>query len=229
MANLMVRPNWRGTGNNNSAVNFYQVNLGKKTHAGKVLGGGTSADPVLSTTASEKMASFYTSNSATSGESLALYWKHTSTGVGASATCGRFYQSANVASATLQGAQISVSTGAAGKVSGLMVGCRSQAMLADDATVAPTGTIAGGQSELYFEGDNSSTTDITGAKHSIHRFVLDGDTTARAKCLSAFEFINIPSGTGTHMLKTDMHTGTPTDGLKIRIDDAFYYISLVAV
>jgi hypothetical protein len=228
MANLLCRPNWRGTGNNNSAVNFYQVNLGKKSHAGKILGGGTSSDEVLSSTASEKMASFYTKNSATSGTSVALYWKHEVSGIAGSGVVGRLYGYTNVAAALLAGAQITAETGAAGTVSGLMVGCRSQAMVADDATAAPTGTIAGGQSELYFNGDNSSTTDITGAKHSIHRFVIDGDTTARAKVLSVFEFVGIPSGTGTQPLKTDMHTGTPTDGLKIRIDDNFYYISLVA-
>lgn len=126
MANLLCRPGWRGTGNSNNAVNFYQVNLGKKTHAGKILGGGTSADPVVSSTASEKMASFYTANSATSGTSVALYWKHTITGVGGSCVTGRFYAFTNVAADTLQGAQISADTGAAGSVSGLMVGCRSQ-------------------------------------------------------------------------------------------------------
>lgn len=194
MANLLCRPNWRGTGNNNNAVNFYQVNLGKKSHAGKILGGGTSADAVLSSTASEKMCSFYTENSATSGTSVALYWKHTVTGIGGSSACGRFYAATNVAADTIEGAQISAETGAAGTVSGLMVGCRSQVLFADDATAAPTGTIAGGQSELYFNGDDSSTTDVSGATScSIHRFVIDGDTTARAKVPFVFEFVGLGS------------------------------------
>jgi len=104
MANLKVRPGWRGTGNNDNAVNFYQVNLGKKSHAGLILGGGTSTDPILSSTASEKMASFYTQNSATSGESYGFYWRHKVTGAGSSATVARFYAYTNVASATIQGA-----------------------------------------------------------------------------------------------------------------------------
>lgn len=223
MANLACRPNWRGTGNNDSAVNFYQVNLGKKSHAGKILGGGTSSDAVTSSTASEKMVSFYSENSATSGTSVALYWKHTVTGIAGSGVTGRFYSYGNVAMALLAGAQISAETGAAGKVSGLLVGCRSQALLADDATAAPTGTIAGGQSELYFNGDNSSTTDVSGTKCSIHRFVIDGDTTARAKVPYVFEFIGLgAAGSGEELLSSKYISAS--HGLRCRIDDVNYRI-----
>jgi hypothetical protein len=227
MANLKARPNWRGTGNNNNAINFYQLNLGLKSHAGKVLGGGESSDPVLSATASEKMASFYTQNSATSGTSVALYWKHTVTGIAGSGVTGRFFSYGNVSMALLVGAQITAETGAAGKVSGLLTGCRSQAMLADDATAAPTGTITGGQSELYFNGDNSSTTDVSGTKCSIHRFVIDGDTTARAKVPYVFEFIGLGSaGSGEELLSSKYVTAS--HGLKCRIDDVNYRILLDA-
>jgi hypothetical protein len=227
MANLKARPNWRGTGNTENAVNFYQVNLGLKSHAGKILGGGTSSDPVISTTASEKMASFYTQNTQTSGTSVALYWKHTSVGAANSAVCGRFYVYTNAASSTIMGAQISAETGAAGKVSGLLVGCRSQTLIADDATQTPTGTIAGGQSELYFNGDNSSTSDVSGTKCSIHRFVIDGDTLARAKVPYVFEFIGLGSaGSGEELLSSKY--ATATHGLRCRIDDINYRILLDA-
>ncbi|MCK9431596.1 MAG: hypothetical protein M0R00_01395 [Candidatus Omnitrophica bacterium] len=228
MANLACRPGWRGTGNNNNAVNFYQVNLGKKTHAGKILGGGTSGDEVLSSTASEKMASFYTKNSATSGTSVALYWKHEVSGIAGSGVVGRFYGYTNVAAALLVGAQITAETGAAGKVSGLMVGCRSQVSFADDATAAPTGTIAGGQSELYFNGDDSSTTDVSAATVcSIHRFVIDGDTTARAKVPYVFEFVGLGSaGSSEELLSTKY--ATASHGLRCLIDNVKYRILLDA-
>jgi hypothetical protein len=232
MANLKVRPNWRGTGSNDNAVNFYQVNLGKKSHAGLLLGGGTSADPVTTSVADQKTASFYTSNSATSGESYGFYWRNYVTGVAASGTCARFYSTTNVAADTLQGAQITASTGAAGAVSGLLVGCRSQVQLADDATAAPTGTIAGGQSEIYFDGDNSSTTNIAAASaHSIHRFIVAGDTTARAKCVNLFEIVNVSTGTSntTAMIKTDMHTAAPTDGIRVLVNGAAYHLGLYAI
>ncbi len=237
MANLLCRPNWRGTGNNNNAVNFYQVNLGKKSHAGKVLGGGTSDDPVVSATSAEKMASFYTSNSEGSGHSVALYWKHTLTTTLSAGTVARFYAYTNVVGMSavnggaLQGAQITAETGPAGSVPGLMVGCRSQVTLGDNATVAPTGTITGGQSEIYFNGDTNSTTDIGGATHSIHRFIVDGDTLARAKVVNLFEIKNVSTGTSntTAMIKTDMHTAEPTDGIRVVINDAAYHIGLYAI
>jgi hypothetical protein len=224
MANLASRPNWRGRVANNNGNNFYQVNLGLKTHAGVILGGGTSADPVLSATASAKFASFYTANSATSGESYALYWKHSVTGAGGSATIARFYAYTNVTASTVQAAQISTSLGAAGMVSGLCTGVRSQLMFADDKTAAfTTGTYCGGQTELYFEGDNSSTTDISGApSHCIHRFIVDGDTTARAKVRNLFEICNISTGTSdvTKMLNTANITAS--HGLNVIINGEAY-------
>jgi len=225
MANLKVRPGWRGTGNNDNAVNFYQVNLGKKSHAGLILGGGTSTDPILSSTASEKMASFYTQNSATSGESYGFYWRHKVTGAGSSATVARFYAYTNVASATIQGAQITAETGTAGTVSGLMVGCRGQIIFGANATATPTGTIAGNQSELYFNGTGSSTTDVSSARCSIHRFVIDGDATARAKVPYVFEFVGLGSeGSGEELLSTKYVTASA--GLRCIIDNVRYRILL---
>jgi hypothetical protein len=227
MANLAVRPNWRGTGNNNSAVNFYQVNLGKKSNAGLILGGGTSADPVLSAVADQKMASFYTSNSATTGESYALYWRHYLTGIGGSATCARFYQTTNIAAGTLQGAQITASTGAAGKVSGLLVGCRSQVQFAYNATQAPTGTIAGGQSELYFDGATDSTTDPAASAFTcIHRFVVDGDTAARAKVQYLFDIANVSTGTSDATKVLNTANLTASHGLNVRVNGEAYCLLL---
>lgn len=227
MANLRVRPNWRGTGNNDNAVNFYQVNLGKKSHAGLILGGGTSSDPVVSSTASEKLCSFYTSSSATSGESYGFYWKHTQTGAGGSLTCGRFYSSCNVAGSTIQGAQISASLGASGTISGQIIGCRSQLVLPDDHAAFTAGTFAGGQSEVYFDGDNSSTTDISGAtSHCIHRFIVDGDTTARAKLRYLFSIENVSSGTSDATCVLNTANITASHGLNVRVNGEDYCLLL---
>lgn len=226
MATLKGWPSWRGR-KYAEAPQAYMLSLGLKSHAGKIFGGGISGDEVLSSTASEKMASFYTKNSATSGTSVALYWKHTVSGIAGSGVCGRFYSYGNVAMALLVGAQITAETGAAGKVSGLLAGCRSQVSIGADATAAPTGTIAGGQSELYFNGAGSSTTDVSATKCSIHRFVIDGDATARAKVPYIFEFINLGSaGSGEELLSTKYITAS--HGLRCRIDDKNYRILLDA-
>jgi len=202
------------------------LSLGLKSHAGNILGGGISGDEVLSSTASEKMMSFYTKNSAVSGTSVGYYHKHEVSGIAGSGVVGRIYGYTNVAAALLVGAQITAETGAAGKVSALLVGCRSQIILADDATVAPTGTISGGQSEIYFNGDNSSTTDVAGSTHSIHRFIVDGDTTARAKVQNLFDIVNVSTGTSdaTKMLNTANITAS--HGLNVLVNGELYSLLL---
>ena len=217
---LKGRPTWRGKPSTN-VING--LTLGLMTHAGKLMGSGVSGTEFTSAVASAKMASFYTKNSATSGESMGFYWKHSVAGIGASGTASILKAYSNVAAATLQGLQGICEFGAAGKVSGLAVGVRSQVIFADDATAAPTGSIFGGQSELYFNGDNSSTTDISGATaHAIHRFLVDGDTTARAKARYLFDIANISTGTSdaTKMLNTANITAS--HGLNVRINGEDY-------
>jgi len=227
MATLHGWPTWRGR-TYQKAPQGFMLSLGLKSHAGLILGGGTSSDRVSTSVASQKIASFYTKNTATSGTSVGVYWNHEVAGIGGSGV-GIFSKGySNVAATLLVGAQIMAEFGAAGKVSGLAVGCRSQVMFADDATAAPTGTIAGGQSELYFDGDNSSTTDVSGAMCSIHRFIVDGDTTARAKVPYLFEIVNVSSGTsdGTKILNTAHLTASHC--LRVRINGADYGLLLDA-
>jgi hypothetical protein len=204
------------------------LSLGLKSHAGLILGGGISSDPVSSAVASQKMASFYTSNSATSGTSVGLYFSHRVSGIGGGANGALLKGITNVAASLLVGAQIIGEFEAAGAVTGLAVGCRSELVFPDDATVAAGGTMAGGQSELYFNGDNSSTTDVSAAVTSIHRFIVDGDTTARAKVPYLFEIVNVSSGTSdaTKILNTAHLTASHC--LRIRVNGADYGLLLDA-
>jgi hypothetical protein len=197
--------------------------------AGLLIKAGTSASPVTADIANGRFIDLYFDNGATSGDNRGVYLRLYLTGAGGGGEAARVFTTvSNVAAGTAHGMHVSLSFGTSGSITGLGAGLRSTLSLPNDVTIS-AGTYTGGMSEVYFEGDNSSTTDISGATaHSIHRFVVDGDTTARAKIQNAFEFVNIPSGTSTHMLKTDMHTGTPTDGLRILINDAVYYISLVS-
>lgn len=227
MGVLKGKTGWRSSTSDNKGNVINNLTVGLQAHGGVVFGCGTSASPKTSSTASAKFSSRYFENSATSGTAVGDYVRLKITGIAGSGVASRYYAYTNVASALIVGAQITGETGAAGTVSGLMLGCRSQVIIADDATSAPTGTIAGGQSELYFNGDNSSTTDITGSRHSIHRFILDGDTTARAKCVNAFEFVNIPAGTGDEMFTTKYLTAS--HGIRIMVNNASYYMLCDAV
>jgi hypothetical protein len=228
MGYIKAKPGWRGSTSDSKGNVVNNLTLGQQSHDGALFGSGTSAANKTSSTASKKMASFYTSNSASSGTSVGLYWKHTLTGA-ASGVVARFYGYSNVAStATLVGAQITGEIGATATITGLITGCRSQLSMPDDGASYASGTFAGGQSEIYFNGDNSSTTDISAAaRHSIHRFILDGDTTARAKTKFAFEFVNLPSGSAEEMVSTKYLTAS--HGLQVMIDGARYYMLMDAV
>lgn len=77
-------------------------------------------------------------------------------------------------------------------------------------------TICGGMSELYAAGD---ATDFSAATaHSIHRFVMDGDSTGRATADNVFEFVNLSSD------QYEANTDTPTFALRCIINGAVKYI-----
>ncbi len=164
-------------------------------------------------------------NGATSGDNRGFYLRLNLTGAGGGGESLRaFTVCDDVACSTAHGAHLSLGFDASGSITGLGVASRSTLHIPN--VVMSGGTYAGAMSELYADG---STSDIGGTtEHSIHRFVLDGDPTGRATAINAFSFVNIPSGTGTEMLKTDMHTAAPTDGLRIIIDGVLFYIELVA-
>ena len=70
---------------NDGAGNIYiGTNRGITQIKGGITGSqssGTSASPVTSTTAGDKFLSYYTANSATSGDSRGIYLKHTMSGM----------------------------------------------------------------------------------------------------------------------------------------------------
>ena len=215
-------------------IDFTGITTDTTNHvAGLLMKAGTSSVPIVADIADGRFFDLNFDNGATSGDNRGIYVRLALTGAGGGGEAARLYTDCTVATGTAHGAHISLGMGTdsgagAGSITGLGVACRATLHVLNDVTISG-GTLYAGLSEIYFEGDNSSTTDISGAtRHAIHCFNLLGDTTARAKAQFAFDFTNIPSGTGTEMVKTDMHTGTPTDGLKIRIDGTTYYISLVS-
>lgn len=169
------------------------IHLGKTVSGGVVMGAGTSSSRVTTASADKKMLSFYFENSANTGDNRGMYLRLYQSGTGAGGgEALRCFTTVTGALGTAHGAHISLNFGTTGTLSGLGVACRNTLHIPDD--LNPTGTITAGQSEIYFDGDNSSTADITNATHCIHRFILDGDTTARAKATDVFHFVNMPDG-----------------------------------
>jgi len=196
---------------------------------GGVIQAGTNAANITADVADMKFVSMYFDNGASSGDNRGVYVRLNLTGGGGGESL-RAYTVLSVATGTAHGGHISLDLGTAGSITGLGVGVRSTLMFPNDVTLSG-GTYSGGMSELYFWGDNSSTTDITGVtEHSIHRFVIDGDTTAKAKVQNAFSIPYAPSGSGTtNMLDTNQDSTASTDGLRILINGSAYYILLKSV
>lgn len=105
------------------ALRLGKLFLGGKTSAATVIGGGTSTDPISMPTAGTNAVGFWTSSTATSGDSRGMYVRHFFSGAGGSGEAVRAYGTVNNVTAatggTVNGAHVSLSvTGASGAVSG---------------------------------------------------------------------------------------------------------------
>ncbi len=156
MAILKARPEWRGTGNDDNAINFYQLNLGFKSHAGVILGGGTSADPVTTATADKKWMSFYLENSATSGDSRALYLRFYLSGAGGGGEAARIFTTVNdVAVGTAHGAHISLNFADSGSVTGQGIAGRNTLHIPDASLGGGNVKYSALQAEIWSDGASS--------------------------------------------------------------------------
>lgn len=119
---------WSGTPTFTAIPSFIGATAGAVT-AALLLGGGTTATPCATSTASKNFVAFWTKSTATSGDSRGLYLRHYFSGVGGSGEAARIFatvDNVNAASGgTVNGAHISLSiTGASGAVSGQGFGAR---------------------------------------------------------------------------------------------------------
>lgn len=178
---------------------------------------GTSAAPLTTSTANNKFVEIRATTTATSGDARIIYAALTFDGAGGAgeAVRGRAVLTAAVAG-TVNGGHFGVESGTGGSVTGLATGCRATFMCPDRAA---SGTICGGMSELWAEGASS---DFAGAtKHSIHRFVMDGNATGKATATTVFEFVGLSN---TQFVAA---TNTVIDhALRIDVAGTTYYIGL---
>lgn len=203
---------------------------------GILLGAGTSSVKETTATANSHFLSFYVENTATSGDNRGIYLREYLSGAGGGGEAARIFTTVNgVAAGTAHGAHISLNfakpSSTTGSVTGQGIALRATLHLADDAT-AIGGYLFAAQSEIYADGDNSSTTDIaTVTRHAIHRFVVDGDTTARAKVQNVFAFDNLGStalanaGTGANSAGA-AGGGVAAKVIRVLVNGTAYYMPL---
>jgi len=186
---------------------------------------GSSSAPWTHDQADFNFQEFRYDNGATSGDNRGIYLQLQMTGSGCQSDALRVRNTLITGvQDTARGAHLTLDFEGAGSITGL--GCASVSTLMLPTAPLIGGTYSAARSEIYAENVAS---DIGGTTmHSIHSFGVSGDATGRATVLNAFEFFNIPSGTGTEMLKTDQHAAAATDGLRVMINGALYYIMLVS-
>ena len=124
------------------------------------------------------------------------------------------------------GAHFTVNYSAVGNtISTGAMGSRSTLHGANTASMS-YGTIAGGMSELYADGSNTNFENAT--RHSIHRFVLDGDAAGKNTAKNLFEIVGPVAGQGmytTGISNTNCYNAC-TEALTIMVGDSTRYIPL---
>ena len=135
---------------------------------------------------------------------------------------------AAVGGGTVQGAFISLLHGTdANTASTGAFGCRMAFGARNVSMAGKMGTIAGAQSELYADGDDSDFGQAT--VHSIHRFIVDGNATGKNTCKNAFEFVLTPNGQGLYtsgITNTNM-TNACTEAITVVVNGNTRYIPVV--
>jgi hypothetical protein len=154
-------------------------------------------------------------STATSGDIRGMYMALALNGVGSAGEAVRartIVEAVGVAGG-VHGLHGGVEHDTDGTLTGLGVGVRGTYMCPNRAA---GGTICGGMSELWAEGDAS---DFGGATvHSIHRFVMDGDSTGYATGDNVFEFVNLSA------TQYAGNTDTPDHALRCIINGNVRYI-----
>jgi hypothetical protein len=229
MSALKGWPGWRSTVQSKSP-SAYMLSLGLKSHAGLILGGGTSADPVTAASAvSGNMASFYTKMTGT-GDCRGLYWRNYVAGIGASSEAARFYTTVyGVAAGNARGVHVSLdfSAYATSYVTGEGRAIKGTLTIPNGAMVG--GTYSAIQGEINCAGTAS---DPGPSVMSIMDFTVNGgDATAQAKVkylLSA----TVPTGeeAGGNMHVSTITAATMnaacTEALRVLVNGAIRYIPL---
>lgn len=187
---------------------------------GLALGGGTNGSPLTTATADKSYGLFYTQDTATTGTSRGLYWKHFLGGTAPSGEAARFYTSVTHAGATdAHGAHISLGYSAAGTCTGESAALRSTLHI-------PTGTLGGTNASAYTEiwADAAGS---TASNIQFQRYVLGGDGTGAALIDAAgvlFSAEGLTNGAGNIFY---VHAPTTlAAGLKVKVNGTEYVLPL---
>lgn len=208
-------------------------NTGAVAGSGLLIGGGTSADPVTTSTADGKFLEFRCESTATSGDNRLLYMRYALGGAGGGETL-RALTKVEANLGTAHGAHLSLgflATAGGSECSGLGVACRGTLHIPDIASWAPTGTYAAGMFEVYSDGSASDPAGMT--ELSFLRLVNAGNSSGRADVDTDAFLFSIQgftaAGDTTKLLSSKSLAELPANSVAVRckIGATTYYIPLV--
>lgn len=156
---------------------------------GLLLGSGTSASPVTTSTADAKFIEYRCKTTATSGDNRLIYLRYEIAAAGGG-ECVRAFTKLTGASGTVRGAHLSLDIDG-GSASGLGVGVDSQILLGNAALSG--GTYAVSNLEAYASGTSTDVAGVT--EFSFQRLVLGGNATGLAAVEDAAYATVITGGT----------------------------------
>ena len=185
--------------------------------SGLYFGAGTSGTAMSNSTVDGTVGKFYTASSATSGDNRGLYWKHDLTGAGASGDAGRFYGVAKAAVANIQGLHATGQIGAAGSVSGEVVGVRATAATSTGLTLS-----GGSMYALRIDSDLSSA--VTGLTTAAMIGIYDVNGTNKMPYFLHFD----ASATSVIAADTSNLPAAATYKIKCRVGSTDFYLIGVA-
>lgn len=186
-------PSWRGK-SYEAGPQAFMLSLGLKSHAGLILGGGISTDPVSTAVASQKMASFYTKSTG-SGDSEGLYWRHYIALAGAGGNAMRAYATVQaVAAANARGihGSLSFSAYATSYVTGEGRAIKATLHIPSGGAMPANGTYSALQGEIYLDGTTSDPSAVE-EMAILDLTVSGGDAAAQYK-VKNFLSAHVPTG-----------------------------------
>ncbi len=200
----------------------------------KLFGGGTSANPLTTSTADVKFIEFRCESTASSGDNRLLYMRYALGGAGGGETL-RALTKVEANLGTAHGAHLSlgfVATAGGSECSGLGVACRGTLHIPNVASWAPTGTYAAGMFEIYSDGSSSDPAGMT--ELAVLRLENAGDGTGKADVDTDAYLFSIQgfatAADSTKVIRTDslaeLNTAN-TIGLRIKVGSTVYYIPAV--
>ena len=192
--------------------------------SGLIMGGGTTANPLITSTANDFFIEFRASTGATSGDNRLMYLRYDQTGAGGGGETLRVNGIASAALGTAHGAHLGLQVSSTGYVTGLAAASRSTLSMTNTAIPA-NGEYYAGMFEIYSTGSTSSIAAVT--KAAVVSIAATGDATGMATVANAIAFDGT-TGSGTTTMFTTK-TLTPAtlanaQGIRCLLNGAAGYI-----